>query len=137
MTHRTLGGLHGSRTASFEVLVSPPSLGLAAQPVGCCSCLSSTPSGTGAEVEALADRLSATAFFCTGNVLQVQGLKVLSQLVHAEQIGSQLWVIAGAISLDLLDNELAVSFHTVGPPATRLYSTQRAGPRTLPCCWLL
>jgi hypothetical protein len=28
-----------------------------------------------------------------------------------EQIGSQLWVIAGAIFLDLLDNELGVSFH--------------------------
>jgi hypothetical protein len=27
-----------------------------------------------------------------------------------EQIGSQLWVIAGAISLDFLDNELGVSF---------------------------
>jgi hypothetical protein len=28
-----------------------------------------------------------------------------------EQIGSQLWVIAGAISFDLLDDELGVSFH--------------------------
>jgi hypothetical protein len=28
-----------------------------------------------------------------------------------EQIGSQLWVIAGAISLDLFDNELGASFH--------------------------
>jgi hypothetical protein len=28
-----------------------------------------------------------------------------------EQIGSQLRVIAGAISLDLLDNELGVSLH--------------------------
>jgi hypothetical protein len=46
-----------------------------------------------------------------GNVLQVQDLKVLSQLACMEQIGSQLWVIAGAISLDLLDNELRVSFH--------------------------
>jgi hypothetical protein len=66
---RTLGGLHGSRTvgtASFEVLVSPPSLGLATQAVGCHSRLSSTPSGTGAEVEALADRSSATAFSARG-----------------------------------------------------------------------
>jgi hypothetical protein len=46
-----------------------------------------------------------------GNVMQVQGLKVLSQLVRVEQIGSQLWVIARAISLDLLDNELGVSFN--------------------------
>jgi hypothetical protein len=66
VTPTTLGGLHGSRTVgttSFEVLVSPPSLGLAAQAIGCRSLLSSTPSGTGAEVEALVDRSSATAFF--------------------------------------------------------------------------
>jgi hypothetical protein len=44
-------------------------------------------------------------------VLQVQDLKVLSQLARMEQIGSQLRVIARAISLDLLDNELGVSFH--------------------------
>jgi hypothetical protein len=60
VTPRTLGGLHGSRTASFEVLVSPPFLGLAAQAIGCRSLLSSTPSGIGAKVEALADRTSAT-----------------------------------------------------------------------------
>jgi hypothetical protein len=46
-----------------------------------------------------------------GNVLQVQGLKVIFQLARVEQIGSQLRIIAGAISLDLLDNELGVSFH--------------------------
>jgi hypothetical protein len=65
----TLGGLHGTRTigtASFEVLVSPPSLGLAAQAVGCRSRLSNTPSRTGAKVEALADRSSATAFSAWG-----------------------------------------------------------------------
>jgi hypothetical protein len=44
-------------------------------------------------------------------MLQVQGLKVLSQRVHVEQIGSQLRIIAGAISLDLLDNKLGISFH--------------------------
>jgi hypothetical protein len=31
--------------------------------------------------------------------------------VRVEQIGNQLQVIAGAISLDLLDNELGVFFH--------------------------
>jgi hypothetical protein len=46
-----------------------------------------------------------------GNVLQVQDLKVLFQLARMEQIGSQLRVIARAISLDLLFNELGVSFH--------------------------
>jgi hypothetical protein len=66
---RSLGGLHGSRisgTTNFEVLVSPPSLGLAAQAIGCRCHLSSTPSETGAEVEALADRSSATAFSAWG-----------------------------------------------------------------------
>jgi hypothetical protein len=66
---RTLGGLHGSRTVgttSFKVLVSPPLLGLAAQAVSCRSRHSSTPSGTGAEVEAIADRSSATAFSAQG-----------------------------------------------------------------------
>jgi hypothetical protein len=59
-----------------------------------------------------------------GNVLQVQDLKVLSQLVHIEQIGSQLWVITGAISLDLLDNKLGVSFHEELPDPQRQGCTQ-------------
>jgi hypothetical protein len=58
----TLGGLHGTRTASFEVLVSPPSLGLATQAVGYRNRLSGTTSGTGAEVEALFDMSSIIAF---------------------------------------------------------------------------
>jgi hypothetical protein len=61
----TLGGLHGTRiarTTNFEVLVSPPSLGLTAQAVGYRSHLSSTPPGTGAKVEALVDKSSAIAF---------------------------------------------------------------------------
>jgi hypothetical protein len=61
----TLGGLQGTRTAGiaiFEVLISPPSLGLAARAVGCHNHLSSTLSGTGAKVEAMVDRSSTTAF---------------------------------------------------------------------------
>jgi hypothetical protein len=64
-----LGGLHGSRTArtaSFEVLVSPPLLGLAAQAVSSHNRLSSTPSRTGAAVEALVDRSSTIAFSVRG-----------------------------------------------------------------------
>jgi hypothetical protein len=79
----TLGGLHGSRTvgtASFEVLVSPPSLGLATQAVGYCSLLSNTPSGTGAEVEALADRSSATAFSARGMCYKSRTSKSFSSL---------------------------------------------------------
>jgi hypothetical protein len=65
VTPMTLGGLYGTRTAgttSFEVLVLPPSLGSAARAVGCRNHLSSTPSGTRAEVEASANMSSATAF---------------------------------------------------------------------------
>jgi hypothetical protein len=55
-------GIRAARTASFEVLVSPPSPGSVGQPVGCCSHLSKIPSGTGTQVEAFVDRSSATAF---------------------------------------------------------------------------
>jgi hypothetical protein len=61
----TLGGLHGTRTAgtaNFEVLVSPPSLGLTTQAIGYRNRLSDNTSGTGAEVEALVDRSSIIAF---------------------------------------------------------------------------
>jgi hypothetical protein len=80
VTPMTLGGLHGTRTASFEVLVSPPSLGLAAQAVGCHSRLSSTPSRTGAEVEALVDRLSAIAFSVQGMCYRSSTSKSFSSL---------------------------------------------------------
>jgi hypothetical protein len=46
-----LSGLHETRatgTASFVVLVSPPSQGLAGRAIGHISLLSKTPSGTGA-----------------------------------------------------------------------------------------
>jgi hypothetical protein len=44
-----LGGLHGIKaagTASFRVLVSPPSPGLVSCAIGCCSFCSKTLSGT-------------------------------------------------------------------------------------------
>jgi hypothetical protein len=44
-------------------------------------------------------------------VLQFQDLKVIFQLAPVEQIGGQLRIVAIAISLDLLDDELEVSFH--------------------------
>jgi hypothetical protein len=67
--HTSLGGLHGTKIvgiASFEVLVSPPSLELATQAVGCRNRLSSISSGTGAEVEAWVHRLSDIAFSAWG-----------------------------------------------------------------------
>jgi hypothetical protein len=83
VTPTTLGWLHGSRTArtaSFEVLASPPSLGLAAQAVGYRSLLSSTPSETGAKVEALADRSSATPFSAWGMCCKSRTSKSFSSL---------------------------------------------------------
>jgi hypothetical protein len=81
----TLGGLHGSSTVGitgFEVLVLPPSLGLATQAVGYRSLLSSTPSRIGAKVEALADRSSATAFSAQGMCCKSRTSKSFSSL-HA------------------------------------------------------
>jgi hypothetical protein len=83
MTPTILGGLHGSRTAgtaTFEVLASPPSLGLATQAVGYHSLLSSTLSGTGAELEALANRSSAIAFSTRGMCCKSRTLKSFSSL---------------------------------------------------------
>jgi hypothetical protein len=78
-----LGGLHGTRTArttSFEVLVSPPSLRLAAQAVGYRSHLSSTPSRTRVEVEALVDRSSAIIFSVWGMCCRSRTSKSFSSL---------------------------------------------------------
>jgi hypothetical protein len=50
VTPMKLGGLHRIRavgSASFEVLVSPPSPSLAGRAVGCYNWLSKIPSGTG------------------------------------------------------------------------------------------
>jgi hypothetical protein len=64
-----LGGLQVNRaagTASFKVLVSPPSPGSVGGAVGHCSRRSKTPSGTGAHVEAFVDSSSATALLAWG-----------------------------------------------------------------------
>jgi hypothetical protein len=55
----------------------------------------------------------------TGNVLQVQDLKVLFQLARMEQMGGQLRIIATAVSLDLLHDELGLSFHKELPNPQR------------------
>jgi hypothetical protein len=82
MTPTTLGGLHGTRTTSFEVLVSPPSLGLAAQAVGYHNHLFSTPSRTGTEVEVLVDRSCAIALSAQGMCCRSRTSKFFSSL-HA------------------------------------------------------
>jgi hypothetical protein len=85
MMPTTLGGLHGTRTvgtASFEVLVLPPSLGSATRVVGCYNHLSSTPSGTRVEVEALVDMSSDTAFSARGMCHRSRTSKSFSSL-HA------------------------------------------------------
>jgi hypothetical protein len=76
----TLDGLHGTGTASFEVLVSPASLGLAAQAIGYHNYLSSTPFRTRAQVEALVDRSSAIAFSARGMCCRSRTSKSFSSL---------------------------------------------------------
>jgi hypothetical protein len=69
VTPTILGGLYGiraTRTASFEVLVSPPPPGSTARAIGCRSRLSKTPSGTGAKVEVIVDKPSATVLSARG-----------------------------------------------------------------------
>jgi hypothetical protein len=76
-----LGGLHENRaaeTASFEVLISPPSPSLPSRVVGRGSLLSNTPSGTGAHVEAFVDRSSATALFARGTCCRSRTSKSFS-----------------------------------------------------------
>jgi hypothetical protein len=44
-------------------------------------------------------------------VVQIQDFKILFHLLDIEQICSQLQVIAVALTLDLLDDELGVALH--------------------------
>jgi hypothetical protein len=44
-------------------------------------------------------------------VVQIQDFKILFQLQDMEQVRSQLRVIAAALALDLLDDELGVTLH--------------------------
>jgi hypothetical protein len=137
----TLGRLHGTRvirTTSFEVLVSLPSLGLAARAIGCRSHLSSTASGTGAGVEALVDRSSAIAFSARGMCYRSRTSKSFFSL-HA---WSRWAVNCGSLQQQSPLTCLMMSWESpfmrsCQNPATRLYLTQRARLHTPPCCWLL
>jgi hypothetical protein len=69
MTPTILGGFQINRaagTASFKVLVSPPSPDLVGWVVGHCSCCSKTPFSTGAHVEAFVDSSSTTVLLAWG-----------------------------------------------------------------------
>jgi hypothetical protein len=70
-------------------------------------------------VEALVDRSSDIAFSVRGMYCMSRTSKYFSSLRCMKQIGSQLQVITGAISLDLLDNELGVSFDEELPDPQR------------------
>jgi hypothetical protein len=60
VVHTVFGGFwDATRTASFEVLVSPPSLSSAGWALGLSSRLSKMPLGTGAQVDAFMERSSA------------------------------------------------------------------------------
>jgi hypothetical protein len=45
------------------------------------------------------------------DVVQIQDFKILFQLLNMEQVCSQLRVIAAALALDLLYDELGVALH--------------------------
>jgi hypothetical protein len=62
--------------------------------------------------------------FCARDMVQVQDLKVIFQLLGMEQIGGQLWVIAIAFALYLLDIELRIAFHEQLPDPKRKSSAQ-------------
>jgi hypothetical protein len=44
-------------------------------------------------------------------VVQVQDFEILFQILDMEQVHNQLWVIAAAFALDLLNDELGVALH--------------------------
>jgi hypothetical protein len=109
-----LGELHGIRTAritNFEVLASPPSPGSAAlgcrllQPLLKDAIWDRSPGGS------LCRQIIGYCIFRLKDMVQVQDLKVPFQLLGMEQIGGQLWVIAAAFTLHLLDDELRIAFH--------------------------
>jgi type II secretory pathway component PulK len=45
------------------------------------------------------------------DVVQVQDFEILLRLLNMEQVRSQLRVIAAAVALDLLDDEMGVTLH--------------------------
>jgi hypothetical protein len=102
-----LDGLHGIRavgTASFRVLISPPSSGLVGRAIGHCSFCSKTPSGTRAHIRAFAESSSVTALLERGTCCRSEDLKILLQLLHMKQVGGQLCVMVAALFFDLLDD---------------------------------
>jgi hypothetical protein len=52
-------------------------------------------------------------------VVQVEDLKVLFQLLGMEHVGGQLRIIAGALPLDLFDDQLGVALHQQLPDPKR------------------
>jgi hypothetical protein len=80
--HTVFGGYwDATRTASFEVLVSPPSPSSAGWAVGLNSHLSKTPSGTGAQVDALTKRSSAAKLSARGTCCSSRAVKSFSSFL--------------------------------------------------------
>jgi hypothetical protein len=80
--HTVFGGYwDATRTASFEVLVSPPSPGSVGWAVGLNSRLSKTPSGIGAQVDALTERSSATELSARGTCCSSRAVKSFSSFL--------------------------------------------------------
>jgi hypothetical protein len=100
VTPTILGRLQANRatrTASFEVLVSPPSPGLAGQAVGHCCRRSKTPSDMGAHVEAFVDSSLVTALLAQGICCSSRTLKSFSTFCA----WSRLAINCGSLQLHL------------------------------------
>jgi hypothetical protein len=84
VAHIVLGGFcrcNATETASFEVLVSPPSPSSTGWVVGLSSRLSKTPSGTGAQVDALMESSSAAELLARGTCCSSRAVKSFSSLL--------------------------------------------------------
>jgi hypothetical protein len=114
VTPTILGGLHGIRTvrtASFEVLVSPPLPSSTGRAIGLYSWISQTPSGTRAQVEAFVDRSSAIALSVRGMWCRSRTSKSFFYLLGMEQVCGQLGFIPAVFAFHLHDDQLDIALH--------------------------
>jgi hypothetical protein len=54
-------------------------------------------------------------------MLQFQGVKVLLKLPHMDEVCRELGIIATAFPLDLIDDQLGISYDTLGVCTIKLH----------------
>ena len=92
------------------MLVSPPSPSSVGWVVGLSSRLSKTPSGMGAQVDALEEFICCRVV-SPRNMLQFQGREVFFQLPYVEEVSYEHGLVAATFPADLLDDQLGVPLH--------------------------